>query len=75
MLKPIVLSILFTTWIWYTGWASWQLYNYYLLNQITTNQAHASFALGFYEDKNVWNRIRVDNNGQVICSPQKGKEQ
>ena len=28
-----------------------------------------SLAYGFQEDKDVWNRIRVNSNGYVICAP------
>lgn len=29
----------------------------------------AVLSLGFYEEKDVWNRIRVDEKGRVLCSP------
>lgn len=33
------------------------------------NMPRAVLALGFYEEKDVWNRIRVDEKGRVLCSP------
>ena len=31
-------------------------------------KTHVYPVAGLYEKKNVWNRIRVDENGYVICS-------
>jgi len=28
-----------------------------------------TFSMGFYEEKDVWNRIRVDEKGRVLCAP------
>lgn len=35
---------------------------------------HTAFALGYYEEKDVWNRIRVDEHGQVICTTRNGEK-
>jgi hypothetical protein len=28
-----------------------------------------TLSMGFYEEKEVWNRIRVDEKGRVVCAP------
>jgi hypothetical protein len=30
-----------------------------------------TLSMGFYEEKDVWNRIRVDEKGRVMCAPTK----
>jgi len=33
-----------------------------------TKRPMAAFAMGYEESKGVWNRIRVDSEGRVLCS-------
>jgi len=32
-------------------------------------QPYVAMAMGLDEEKNVWNRIRVDEKGRVMCAP------
>lgn len=60
---PYVLLIVFASICIVIGWVSRGV-----SNNSNMQNLHTAMAWGFEEEKQVWNRIRVNSEGKVICA-------